>query len=88
MAFIYLLTCDQCNGEYCETTHFSAYSSIELSKKEHWDKYLDHKMLKGEDASNEWKENEFGDKDILEFRTGNWGYVVWKIRKIQLKNQP
>lgn len=78
----YLLTCEECNGEYGVHVHWSLHSTVEGAKKFHL-KHLDQEDLKGEDASNEWHPYEF-DKDVLEFRTGNWGYVSWKIRTLRL----
>ena len=77
---IYLLQCEQCNGDYCETSHWSAYNSIKQAIDAH--KHLvEPKHLKGKDATNEWEEKSY-EKGVLEFRTGNWGYIVWSIREI------
>ena len=80
---MYLLTCDSCNGEYCETVHFSLHSSIETAK-EAFSRLLNSEHLRGEDAPNQWEVDPDGKSE--EFRTGNWGFVSWKIR--YLKTDP
>lgn len=78
---MYLLTCGMCNGEYCETAHHSLHSSAELAKEAHL-RLLNPEHLKGEDAGNKWEPSIGGDTE--EFRTGNWGYIVWNIRPLEV----
>lgn len=77
---VYLLEYETCNGEYCETRYKQVYSSEEKAKAA-FEKLLDPELLKGEDAINEWRAKE-GQPDVQEFRTGNWGFCVWRITKL------
>ena len=72
---IYILHCEQCNGEYGEITHESAYSSLEKAQAGQA-KLVTPEALKGEGAINKWQKD--GDDKWI-FRTGNWGYQIWSI---------
>ena len=81
---IFLLTLEMANGEYSEFEHFSAHGTVE-SAKGLQAKLLNPEHLKGEDAINKWEECRF-EPGAFEFRTGNWGFVAWKIKPIPLFN--
>lgn len=79
---MYLLTCEICNGEYGTISYRSLHSSLDGAKAIH-QKVMNPEDLKGEDAINEWREDQH-EKGVIEFRTGNWGFVVWEIRELKL----
>lgn len=81
-ATMYLLTREDCNGEYGTVAHRSLHGSIDGAKAVQA-RLVDPIDLKGEDAQNEWHPYEY-EKDVLQFRTGNWGYVVWEIRPLKV----
>jgi hypothetical protein len=81
---VYMLSGESCNGEYCSTFHRTLHTSLEDAKAMHA-KMLNQELLKGEGAINEWRDKEYsGEPGVLEFRTGNWGYVVFEIRPLKL----
>lgn len=77
----YLLTREQCNGEWCEASHFGLFSSVEEAKTAQA-KLVTPDELKGEDAINKWCDT--NEKGVIEFRTGNWGYITYEIRELVL----
>lgn len=79
---VFLLTCENCNGEYGEECHYSIHQSLEGAKETHA-KLINPEDLKCKDAVNKWRPLLYG-KNGFEFRTGNWGYVCWEIRPVKL----
>lgn len=90
---VFILTCEQCNGEYGEQTYCSAHSTLDKAKEQH-SKVVNPKHL--EIAStpeepdrpipeyyNTWKDAEY-EPDAIKFQTGNWGFVVWQIKKLSV----
>jgi hypothetical protein len=77
---IWLLEYEICNGEHCERTYAGVFTT-ELEARQAFDKLLDKKLLEGEDAVNEWQPAGDGRQ---EFRTGAWGFHVWKLREMEL----
>jgi hypothetical protein len=85
---MFLLTCEVCNGEWGELVHHTLHKNID-GAKEKQAKSVDPKDLKAalaaaggrEDTVNKWEEK---DDHVWEFRTGSWGYVVWKIRPLKV----
>lgn len=81
---VYILTCEYCNGEYGEAVHLSVHVNLEDAKQTQADN-TPYGHLKGEDAPNEWRQEKPG---VWQFRTGNWGYIVWKIRQVTVSHGP
>lgn len=79
----YLLTYKACNGGDCEEKHYSLHSSIDEAKA-YQQKHLNPEHLKEEDAVNKWEPVTYGSPEILEFRTGQWGFLVWTIQEFTL----
>ena len=82
MVMVWILEYEECNGEYGERLYIGAFSS-EKKAMGAFDVLLDKELLKGEDAINEWRTDE-NDPNIQEFRTGNWGFCIWKLSKLKL----
>lgn len=81
---MYLLTREDCNGEFGTTGHRSLHESIDGAKAMQT-KLVDPQDLKGEDAINEWRPEPYDETSgALQFRTGNWGYVCWEIRPLKV----
>lgn len=82
MREVYLLECEACNGEYGTNTHKSIHATKE-SALARFQAELDPEDLKGQDARNKWEQYS-GSMNIMEFRTGNWGFVVWTLTTLPL----
>ena len=90
---IYILSCQECNGEYGTETHISAHSSLEKAKEAHL------KVVEPEDIRiasipeepdrevpnyyNKWTHCPYKE-NTLRFHTGAWGYILWEIRILEV----
>ena len=78
---LYLLTREVANGEYTQFDHWSLHNT----EKEAQDEALDNitpKELKSEGSINKWEMTY--ESGVKEFRTGNWGFIVWKVRTLTI----
>lgn len=86
MREVFILECEQCNGEYGVTVHKSVHGS-RMSALSLFNKLLDPEDVKCEGATNEWREDS-SDRNKDQYRTGLWGFVVWTITSLPLYEEP
>lgn len=95
---VFILTCERCNGEYGTETHVSVHSSMEKAKEFHLTvvDQEDFKIantpeepgMEIPDYYNKWTDEHCYEDNIIKFQTGNWGFVVWQIRTIEVDGPP
>lgn len=91
MASVFLLTREDCNGEYGTEGHCSVWTSEALAKAAHARlvrpygkdpaRVTERDPEDTADYYDKWLWSEYK-RGVQEFRTGRWGYTVWTLREM------